>query len=137
MHLPAFLYRINCATRAVVLTVLLSSSPHGQAAAPNAVPSVGTMHDIPHVREKPNPAQHCKILFNVKTRTDNSDGISPELRAIAGIVNTYRIYGVPTDRLEVAAVFHGATIVLVVRDAVYSRRYAGITLLVADQLFGR
>jgi intracellular sulfur oxidation DsrE/DsrF family protein len=109
---------------AMAILVLLILQPSARAQSPPlaAVPSVGAMQDIPGAHEKPDPAARYKIVFDVRTLADDAGDISPALRAIAALLNTYRRHGVPPDHLQLTAVFHGPTIVLLARDAVYARR---------------
>jgi intracellular sulfur oxidation DsrE/DsrF family protein len=106
-----------------VLTLLiLQPSAQARPDLPAAVPSGGAMQDIPEAHEKPDPAARYKIVFDVRTLADDAGDVSPALRAIAALLNTYRRHGVPADHLRLTAVFHGPTIVLLARDAVYARR---------------
>jgi len=96
----------------------LGQSAHAQ----EAVPSVGRMGDIPDAREKPDPTLDYKIVFDIRTSADAPGDISPALRSVAALINTYRHYGVQPAHLHLAAVFHGATIVLLTDDATYKAR---------------
>ena len=48
--------------------------------------------------------------------------VSPGLKMIGTLINTYEKYGVAPDHLHLQAVFHGETILLVVDDATYKAR---------------
>ena len=106
----------------VLVAFSVNSSASQQIITDAAVPSVGVMHDIADAREKPDPSLHYKLVFNVKEMAENLDEVSPGLEAIGGIINTFRKYGVAENHLQVVAVFHGPTIVLLARDATYSHR---------------
>lgn len=107
---------------AILVLLILQPSARAKSTPFSAVPSVGAMQDIPGAYEKPDPATRYKIVFDVRTLADDVGDISPALRAIAALLNTYRRHGVPADHLQLTAVFHGPTIVLLARDAVYARR---------------
>lgn len=96
----------------------LSQAASGQ----EAVRDVGRMKDIPEAQEKPDPRLDHKIVFDIRTPTDAPGDVSPALQSMAGLINTYRHYGVRPDHLHVAAVFHGATIVLLTDDTTYKAR---------------
>ncbi len=95
------------------------------AAQTLAVPSAPVMVDIPDAQEKPDPSLDYKIVFDVQTAGATAGDVSPGLKMIGTLINTYEKYGVAPDHLHLQAVFHGATILLVVDDATY-KAHTGI-----------
>jgi len=87
-----------------------------------AVPSASIMVDIPDAHEKPDPSLDYKIVFDMQTVGATAGDISPGLKTIGTLINTYEKYGVAPDHLHLQAVFHGETILLVVDDATYKAR---------------
>lgn len=106
----------------LAIATLASGSQAGAQDRPRAVPSVGAMKDIPEAGEKPDPRATYKLVFDMQTLGDSSDEASPALESIGGLINTYTGYGVPLAHLQMTAVFHGKTILLVTRDDVYRQR---------------
>ena len=86
------------------------------------VPGAGVMVDIPDAHEKPDPTLDYKIVFDMQTAGATAADISPGLKMIGTLINTYEKYGVAPDHLHLQAVFHGPTILLVVDDATYKAR---------------
>lgn len=115
-------YPRGAAPLALGLILMFGGGVRAEADAQAAIPSAGAMHDIPRAQEKPDPALRYKIVFDVQTLADSSDAVSPALKSIGALLNTYRNYGVPADHIQATAVFHGQTIVLVTRDEVYHDR---------------
>lgn len=105
-----------------IALALAATLPAAAQSGARAVPSVGAMQDIPEAHEKPDPTLHYKIVFDVETLADKPDQVSPALESIGALINTYRNYGVAADHFTTTAVFHGKTIALVARDAVYAKR---------------
>ena len=86
------------------------------------VPGAGVMVDIPDAHEKPDPTLDYKIVFDMQSMGATAGDISPALKIVGTLINTYEKYGVATDHLHLQAVFHGETILLVVDDATYMAR---------------
>lgn len=105
----------------IVIAALIGCFGHS-AQAREVVPSVSRMIDIPDAREKPDPSLDYKIVFDIRTPADAPGDVSPALQSAAALINTYRHYGVAPAHLHLAAVFHGATIVLLTDDATYKAR---------------
>ena len=92
------------------------------AAQTLAVPSAPVMVDIPDAHEMPDPSLDYKIVFDMQTVGATAGDISPGLKMIGTLINTYEKHGVAPDHLHLQAVFHGETILLVVDDATYKAR---------------
>ena len=92
------------------------------AAQTLAVPSAPVMVDIPDAQEKPDASLDYKIVFDMQTAGATAGDMSPGLRMIGTLINTYEKYGVAPDHLHLQAVFHGETILLVLDDATYKAR---------------
>jgi len=86
------------------------------------VPSASVMADIPNAQEKPDPSLDYKIVFDMQTVGATAGDVSPGLKMIGTLINTYEKYGVAPDHLHLQAVFHGETILLVLDDATYKDR---------------
>lgn len=108
--------------RPAAMALLLLIGGASAAQAQMVVPSAGVVPDVPGAPDKPDPARMYKFVFDVQSLADNADGVSPALTGIGRLLNTYRGYGVPADHLQVTAVFHGKTIVLVTKDETYRGR---------------
>lgn len=89
------------------------------------VPSAGVIPDVPGATDKPDPSRTYKFAFDVVSMANTADEVNLALVGIARLINTYRNYGVPADRIEATAVFHGRTIVLVTKDETYRNRTGG------------
>jgi intracellular sulfur oxidation DsrE/DsrF family protein len=86
------------------------------------VPGASVMVDIPDAHEKPDPTLDYKIVFDMQSEGATAGDMSPGLKMIGTLINTYEKYGVTPDHLHLQAVFHGATILLVVDDVTYKAR---------------
>ena len=109
-----------------LFTLLIAAAvlvlPVASVQAQDVIPDAGRMADIPGARETPDPALDYRIVFDIKTPSDSAGEVSPALKAMAGLVNTFRHNGVPAGHMHLAAVFHGPTIVLLADDATYAAR---------------
>jgi intracellular sulfur oxidation DsrE/DsrF family protein len=92
------------------------------AAQTLAVPGAGVMVDIPDAHEKPDPTLDYKIVFDLQSMGATAGDVSPGLKMIGTLINTYEKFGVAPDHLHLQAVFHGETILLVADDATYKAR---------------
>jgi len=86
------------------------------------IPQGGVMRDIPGAHELPDPNIDYKIVFDIRTVADSSDSVSPGLKEVATLINTFRKNGVTAEHMHLVAVFHGKTILLVTNDATYRAR---------------
>ena len=107
---------------ALAATAVLGCLTMPTAAQTLAVPGAGVMVDIPDAHEKPDPTLDYKIVFDMQSTGATAGDVSPGLKMIGTLVNTYEKYGVAPDHLHLQAVFHGETILLVVDDATYKAR---------------
>ena len=96
------------------------------AQSPEPVPGVRRIQDIPDAQEKPNPHLLYRIVLDMKTVADSPSEVGTDLELTAGLVNTFRAYGISAEHLQIAAVFHGATIVQLTDDASYKGRGRGL-----------
>jgi intracellular sulfur oxidation DsrE/DsrF family protein len=97
----------------------LQAPAYAQTAPITGVPS---MKDFPGANELPDPSLDYKIVFDVGTMAESPDQVSPALKMIGALINTYEQHGVSPSHLHLQAVFHGPTIALVVDDATYKGR---------------
>ncbi len=86
------------------------------------MPSAGIVTDVPGATDKPDASRAYKFVFDVKSMASSASNVSPALTGIGRLLNTYRSYGVPADKIEATAVFHGDTIVVVTKDEIYRGR---------------
>ena len=86
-----------------------------------AIPSAGSIPDVPGAADTPDPSRTYKLAFDMQSMGGASD-VNSGLRSVASIINTLRAHGVPADQIEATAVFHGRTIVLVTKNEVYRNR---------------
>ena len=114
--------RIATLIAAASLFVMSAAAPLPALAQGAVVPLAGQMKDFPEAHELPDPSLTYKIVFDVQSMPSAADQVSPALRSIGGIINTYRAHGVAADHLVFTAVFHGDTIVQIVDDATYKGR---------------
>jgi intracellular sulfur oxidation DsrE/DsrF family protein len=104
---------------ALICSAALVAPAYAQTAPITGVPS---MKDFPGANELPDPSLDYKIAFDVNTMAESPDQVSPALKMIGALINTYEQHGVSPDHLHLQAVFHGPTIALVVDDATYKGR---------------
>ena len=104
---------------ALVCAAAIAAPAYAQTAPITGVPS---MKDFPGANELPDPSLDYKIAFDVNTMAESPDQVSPALKMIGALINTYEQHGVSPDHLHLQAVFHGPTIALVVDDATYKGR---------------
>jgi intracellular sulfur oxidation DsrE/DsrF family protein len=108
------------ATGALLCCLALSQTPSFAQALP--VPAAGTMKDFPEAHELPDPKLDYKIAFNVETMAGSPDQVSPALKGIGTLINTFEKHGVSPSHMHFTAVFHGPGIALVTDDATYKGR---------------
>jgi intracellular sulfur oxidation DsrE/DsrF family protein len=104
------------------LAAVLSAAFSHRAQAQLPIPSAGVIPDVPGATDKPDPSRIYKIVFDIRSMPDSADAINPALTGVAKLINTYRKSGVPADHIQATAVFHGPTIVAVVKDETYHGR---------------
>lgn len=102
--------------------LVMAMAASAQADAQMPIPSAGIVPDIAGATDKPDPARTYKLAFDIRSMAPSADGINPALMGVARIINTLRSYGVPADKIQATAVFHGPTIVLVTTDQTYRNR---------------
>ena len=93
------------ATAALLCCLTLSQTPALAQALP--VPAAGTMTDFPEAHELPDPKLDYKIAFNVETMAASPDQVSPALKGIGTLINTFEKHGVSPSHMHFTAVFHG------------------------------
>ena len=100
---------------------------HAQLPAqkPELIPEVGRMVDIPGAHETPDPSLDYKIVFDLNSTAATVNDVNPGLTTIAALVNTFAHYGVSSTHRHFVAIFHGATVDLVVNDDAYRRSHGG------------
>jgi intracellular sulfur oxidation DsrE/DsrF family protein len=108
------------AAGALACCLTLSQTPAFAQALP--VPAAGTMKDFPEAHELPDPKLDYKIAFNVETMASSPDQVSPALKGIGTLINTFEKHGVSPSHMHFTAVFHGPGIALVTDDATYKGR---------------
>src|ERR1700742_505383 len=104
----------------LALAAALSATHLAQSQLP--IPSAGVVPEVPTATDKPDPSRTYKIVFDVRSMPDSAEAVNPALVGIAKIINTYRKAAVPADHIQAIAVFHGPTIVTVVKDETYHGR---------------
>jgi intracellular sulfur oxidation DsrE/DsrF family protein len=120
---PLNALRNNLAAKAIAAALFclpVSQTPAFAQALP--VPDAGTMKDFPEAHELPDPKLDYKIVFNIETMAPSPDQVSPALKMIGTLINTYEKHGVSPSHMHLVAVFHGPGIALVTDDATYKGR---------------
>ena len=117
-----FLHKAPAALAMALVATSFAVSPAG---AQMAVPSVGVIQDVPGATDRPDPSLTYKLAFDITSMPSSADAISPALTGIARMVNTLRAHGVPANRIQATAVFHGLPIALVTKDETYRNRTGG------------
>ena len=110
---------------ALVAALIATGFAVSSAGAQTPIPSVGVIQDVPGATDRPDPSLTYKLAFDITAMPSSADTISPALTGIARMVNTLRAHGVPADRIQATAVFHGLPIVLVTKDETYRNRTGG------------
>ncbi len=110
----------------VLLAVALPAT--SLATLPPAVQHYGPIAPAIGAKERPDPALHYRVVFNI-TRADTSpDKANPSLEGVARFLNLLAADGVRPQPGDVVAVVHGPATLAVLTDEAYSRHAGGMTI---------
>lgn len=111
---------------ALTLFASLSAAPliHAQS-QPLLIPGQPVATDVPGAHLLPDPSTTYKVVFDIKSAADKPTDVNPLLAGIAKYVNTLARYGVPASHRQIAVIFHGDALPIVVNNDTWKAAHNG------------
>jgi intracellular sulfur oxidation DsrE/DsrF family protein len=110
----------------LTLLAALSAAPRARAqTAPLLIPGQPVAVDVPGAHVLPDPNTTYKVVFDIKTAAEKPSDPNPLLVGLAKYVNTLAKYGVPASHRQLAVVFHGDALNIVVNNDTWKAAHNG------------
>jgi len=99
--------------------LLLSATAYAQERISPGAPGLGGIFDMPEDIYRPDSDLDYKIVVDVSSGAEDPSKVNPGLHNLARLVNLHVASGIPLEKLEVVAVFHGGATSIVLNNEIY------------------
>src|SRR5882672_9295291 len=107
------------------LAALAAAPARAEWAAPQApaIPAADGAVLIPGVAVPPVATRTYRAVVEATQAADSPGGLVPGLNMAGSELNTLAVWGVPTDHLKMAIVFHGPSVDGILNEATYRAKF--------------